>query len=408
MRVEISEQVFTDQDKELFQDVLKEAYDKNVRPLCLCSHNKPPLYIAKVKNTYYLKRMPGTGQLHDIDCTHFEVSPLLSGRGNYENSAIVRDAETDSVTLKLGFSMSQSIQPSSGEWGSSANKNTSVANSGQKRMNLKGLLDFIYDEAKLTRYYPAMNGKRWYGIIEREMMKAVAPLKASRKNLKQAVFFPKYVKRDEGYEQNNMAMATFIDGLAEDKGKRPTGFVIGELHALYENFNRPRMVLKLVNTGVELEPKLYERVVKFYGTEIHSATDNKDQHFIVIARVHNEQSHLLADQVAGMLVDEHWIPTAESGVEELLMTTLYEQERSFERVLRYGSQDGAVLASVILIDTEEPTPVFILPYDAGQDESDEEEDSSDLVTTIRNEAPNAFIITPGKPFHLPPKRIKRR
>lgn len=73
------------------QRILEGAYDKKARPLCQCSRQEPAMYIAKVGNEYILKRMPGTGHLHDPVCETFDPPPELSGLGQVNGQAIVTD-----------------------------------------------------------------------------------------------------------------------------------------------------------------------------------------------------------------------------------------------------------------------------------------------------------------------------
>lgn len=135
-----------------FKDVLKQAYEGRERPLCLCTAKRPELYIAKINDGYFLKRMPGTGIEHDAECPHFELSPLLSGRGNLEASAITHDLTSNTTLLKLGFPLSTHIGYSRGAPPPGSNKATQeVASAPDRKLNLRSLLDLIYEDAHLNR-----------------------------------------------------------------------------------------------------------------------------------------------------------------------------------------------------------------------------------------------------------------
>lgn len=51
----------------------------------------------------------------------------------------------------------------------------------------------------------------------------------------------------------------------------------------------------------------------------------------------------------------------------LLLDTLHSQHRAFQRILRYTAPADQVMASAILLDTPEPTPIFIAPAGKGED-----------------------------------------
>jgi hypothetical protein len=107
-----------------------------------------------------------------------------------------------------------------------------------KKLSLRGLLDLMYDDAHLNRYYPAMAGKRFWAIIERELRKAATPLRTAKQTISQTLFIPKYAKVGE-FLDNNLAFADFTDGLKKQEKVLPNGFVIGELHSIQTQYNHP-------------------------------------------------------------------------------------------------------------------------------------------------------------------------
>ncbi|SEG88089.1 DUF1173 family protein [Marinobacterium lutimaris] len=384
-----------------FKDVLKQAYEGRERPLCLCTAKRPELYIAKINDGYFLKRMPGTGIEHDAECPHFEISPLLSGRGNLEASAITHDLTSNTTLLKLGFPLSTHIGSSRGAPPPGSNKATQeVASVPDRKLNLRSLLDLIYEDAHLNRWYPAMEGKRFWGIVAREIAGATKPLRTSRSSLSSSFMIPKYAKRGE-YGGNNASCAAFIDQLAGKGSKRPNGFVIGEIHSIHTDYNRPRLVLQFMDTAIELDPTVYTKFSAVFEEELALNEGNNDVHLLVIVCVHNEMSRLVANQMTAMLLDEHWIPVGQSATEVLLLESMHNQKRAFQRILRYTAPPEQVMATAILLDTVEPTPIFIAPAPEDEDEAKQ------YVSLVKNEAPDAVIIYPGSTFELPPKRTQQ-
>ena len=59
-------------DEEDFQNLLKRAYGRKARPLCLCCDPPIPMYIADIGDQLAIKRMPLTGGRNDPDCPSHE------------------------------------------------------------------------------------------------------------------------------------------------------------------------------------------------------------------------------------------------------------------------------------------------------------------------------------------------
>ena len=70
--VRIADQVLSrglaESDASLWQRSLQGAYVAGLVPECLCSPAPVPMYIARLGDTYMLKRRPKTGHLHHADC----------------------------------------------------------------------------------------------------------------------------------------------------------------------------------------------------------------------------------------------------------------------------------------------------------------------------------------------------
>lgn len=55
-----------------FLNELAAAHASKFRPRCLCQTPNPEMYVAKVGDSFIVKRMPGTGIAHDSGCDHFD------------------------------------------------------------------------------------------------------------------------------------------------------------------------------------------------------------------------------------------------------------------------------------------------------------------------------------------------
>ena len=428
MRVQIGSERYDSNDPTL-QTVLAAAHGEGERANCLCTDATPELYIAHINGGFCLKRMPGTGQTHDAECPHYEINAVLSGRGAFEASAIVNDPVTNLTTVKLGFSMSHKVGAGNplkevgDDMPPPAAPGDFVAKASAPRLTLRGLMDLLYEEARLSRFYPKMAGKRFWGIVSRELKGAAQLLRTPKQSLSKTFFIPNYAKVGE-FAANNQAALSFIDGLKPSRGVVPDGFVFAQVHSIDTNFNNPRIILRYCNETVTVPARSYERFALLNEAGLE-ALRSGNGHFMILARVHREGTALISNQIVGMHVDENWIPVPDNVPESRLIDDLNAQGRAYQVVLRYGAPAEQVLATAILLDSDTPKPIFVAPLDEADDEGDESEMGTEQVEVngltlhmrkklarwhaiVRNESPEAMVILPGHDYRLPPKREKTK
>ena len=71
---------------------------------------------------------------------------------------------------------------------------TALAN--PKKLGLAGLLHYLWAEAELTKWVPAMEGKRWWGPVERALKEALVQKAAKGRELSQVMYVPEAFKVD--------------------------------------------------------------------------------------------------------------------------------------------------------------------------------------------------------------------
>lgn len=421
MRVQIGLDRYSHDDAYLPQ-LLAQAHASGERANCLCTNEMPELVIAHVNGGYYLRRMPGTGQQHDPECAHFEIDPALSGRGNLEHSgAIQRDADSQKLIVKLGFSMSQKIiagdplKETGDDLKVDAPVSDFVAKSSMRKLSLRGLLDLIYEEAGLSRRYPAMGTKRFWGIVGREIKKTISQIRTAKQSNAKVTFVPQFAKSGE-YITNNLAAGAFIDALKHVRGTVPFGYVVAQYHSVDTNYSDPRLIIRYCDERIKLPHKLYEQFAMYYQDGLE-ATQNEGNPFIVLARVHREGKELVANQLVGMPLDAYWLPVPDSALEARVIEELIRSERAFEVTLRHGAPREQVTSTATLLDTPRATAIYVAPLDEDEDNEESDANGDPMGVTlserktlarwhaiVRNEAPGAMIILPGQIIRLPAKR----
>jgi hypothetical protein len=104
----------------------------------------------------------------------------LSGLGDVEGSAIVEDLESGQVTLKFGFALSKGAARKMPE---PSGKEPDSIKADSKKLTLRGTLHYLWEQAGLNRWSPAMTGKRSWYVVRKYLLQAAADKQAKRMNL---------------------------------------------------------------------------------------------------------------------------------------------------------------------------------------------------------------------------------
>uniref|UniRef100_UPI000EA83171 DUF1173 family protein n=1 Tax=Ruegeria sp. EL01 TaxID=2107578 RepID=UPI000EA83171 len=73
------------------QKALTAAHSAGTRVECGCRMPAPEMYIAATAGKFIVKRMPGTGPDHAIDCPSFLPPAEFSGLAQVQSSALPAD-----------------------------------------------------------------------------------------------------------------------------------------------------------------------------------------------------------------------------------------------------------------------------------------------------------------------------
>ena len=100
-------QAIVEEDDAGFDAALAEAHRTRQRPVCLCCEKGAVMYIARIGDQFFTKRMPLSGPNHDPRCQSYEPPYELSGLGPLIGGAIQLDPASGMAALKLDFSLSK-------------------------------------------------------------------------------------------------------------------------------------------------------------------------------------------------------------------------------------------------------------------------------------------------------------
>ncbi len=342
--------------------ILQKGYTTKVRPVCLChaDGNRPSLYIALARGHYLLKRLPYSGPLHAPYCEHYEPPPELSGLGQVSGSAIREEVESQTTVLSLEFALTKgrSRQPGIG----ADLEHESVRSDGAK-LTMRGLLHFLMDDAGLTRWTPAMAGRRSWFVVRRELLKAASSKLTKGQPLPALLYLPENFSVDRADEIRQRQRES-LGRLAESTSARM--IVLGEVKAI-ENarYGKCLIVKHMPDMKLLMTDGLHNHLVSRFDHQLQLWSQLEATHLMLLATVSRSAQGVFSVEAACLMnVNEHWIPF-ETLFEWELLDALHRAQRRFTKGLRYNLPLSKPLACAVLQDTGEvSTALFVVPQDA--------------------------------------------
>ena len=338
-------------------DALSRAYAEHSRPLCCCRHPGIEMYIARIGEMHVLKRMPGSGERHASSCTSYEPPATLSGLGELLGSAIQTNVVDGITALKLDFALTRkggrAGAPSAG--GESVKARTDGA-----KLTMRGALHYLFDQAGLTRWSPAMEGKRNWWVVRKHLLLAAVGKVAKGKSLGSSLFIPEpfSLERKEEIAHRRQAI---LDGLAvAERGAHPLMLMVAEVKELGDGKIAKNLRIKhLPDVPFLVREDLYRRVLRRFEPELTLWNAMDAAHLITAATFGVGPAGVpVIEEMSLMVVDEHWL-VMESAHEKFLLDVLVKQKRRFIKCLRYNLGPAAPLPSAILVDVPDPIALYI-------------------------------------------------
>lgn len=354
-----------ERDDANFLEALRVAYENKERPLCSCTAEGVPMYIARTTNDRYtLKRMPNSGNQHHPECDSYEFPCELSGRGELERNAITEDVETGISNVKLDFALAKygsKKQPIIGE-----PVEKSEVKSDPKKMSIRSLLHCLWENASLNKWMPAMEGKRNWAALRKYLYRAARSLSAKGSPIFDILLIPETFfidRKDELY----IKRMNYLSRFKKAGNKTPLGILVGEVSKIEEaRFGYKMKVKHMPDMPVFMGDDVMKRVAKLFEREISFFKEHEDIHLLTICTFTLSASgNPQVDTISMVTVDRNWIPF-ETLEEKIFLESLYKDSISFVKGLRYNLDKDAVIASVLLT-TAEPEAIYLTPSGASSE-----------------------------------------
>ena len=335
---------------------LSKAHGDVTRPLCMCKADGIPMYIAKIGNSFVIKRMPNTGGTHHMSCESYETPPELSGLGQVEGSAIQENSEDGTTALKFNFALSKS--PGKQVTKQAGNETDTVKTDGTK-LTLRSTLHYLWEQAGFNRYTPAMQGKRSWNVIRKYLLQAAGDKLAKGQNLSSMLYIPEVFFLDKKDEISHRRVVAFNQIAAPEKGTRKLMIVIAEVKTISQSRYGYKVLFKhLPDCPFMFNEDLYKRLMKRFSNELELWDALENSHLMLVGTFGVSKNGIpTIEEAALMNVNSDWIPF-ENGFENTLLNTLTEGKRSFIKGLRYNMPSDKPMASVVLSDMED-TPMAL-------------------------------------------------
>lgn len=361
-RFEIAGAVMEENDP-AFSAALDRAYRDRMRPLCLCRQPGVPMYIARIGDQLVIKRMPLTGGNHDPSCDSYEPPLELSGLGALMGGAIRLDAATGMAALRLDFSLSRT--------GSRAPPTAGAAESGSvkseaRRLSLRGLLHFLWNEAGLTKWTAVWIGKRHWWNMRWHLMEAARTMAVKGGPLSDVLLVPEPFRaaNKAAIEERRAAAMSAIQ--PQKTGPRQLMVLVGEVKEFQPGRGGHRLIVKhMPGFPLLLDDKTWQRVERRFETELALWAANDASHLMAIATFGlNAAGVAIVEEIALMIVGENWIPY-ESAHEQRLVEALAKVREQSIKGLRYTlPAEQPIVAALLMQHQPRPLALYVVPSNA--------------------------------------------
>ena len=341
-----------DEKAPYLQSALADAYRRRIRPHCLCKEGGLPTYIARIGDQYLVKRMPLSGGGHDPNCPSYEPPDELSGLGVLTGSAIQVDPESGMSALKLGFSLTKIGTRAAPNTGTTV---TDTIVGDAKKLSLRSLLHYLWQQAELTVWTSRWAGKRHWWNIRWHLTEAAGQMTVKGGPLSEILFIPEPFRAIDKSAIEQRRTAALASAIPPKSGPRKLMILVGEV----KDFAPARSGHPLM-----LEDGLYRRLHARFDNEMAIWGADEASHLIVIATFGLTPVGLaVVEDMALMVVAENWVPY-ESAYEKRLVDALAKlQERSLKG-LRYNLSAEKPPAAAILQRSSQPVALYVVPPSA--------------------------------------------
>jgi putative component of membrane protein insertase Oxa1/YidC/SpoIIIJ protein YidD len=330
------------------QAALARVYGRPDHPKCLCVPGGVEMVVARYAE-YVLKRFPDSGPRHHPMCPSYDVEASESGRGELLGSAITEHSAAGwEIRTKFPLTRVPGRAVVRGATGT-----PTEVKAGAKAASMLALLHELWERAGFNRWYPAMRGKRSWGVIRAHLLAEASRAKTKNQRLSDAMLLAEPFDKQRAAAQQAVRRELLV-ALGSPMGdvQHRLLIVVGELKEAEESALGIRLRLKhMSEVALLVDAPTWARTKQAFDTQLRVHESDDSTRLIVAGLVYSpaDQTYAL-DQLTFMLTTASWIPI-EDGNDNELVKRLTEQGRRFLRPLRYDSKRWGAFANAKLLDT---------------------------------------------------------
>lgn len=360
----IGDEIFA-QNAPALDHALHDAYERKRRPLCLCREHGIAMYIARMDDQFLIKRMPLSGGDHHPSCISYEPPYELSGLGALMGSAIQLDPSSGLAALKLGFSLSRIGNRAAPV---ASRKDNETTKSNAKRLSLRGLLHYLWQEAELTTWTSRWAGKRHWWNVHWHLVEAAKQMFVKGASLSDILFVPEPFRSTHKVAIEQRRSAALMAALPPQRGPRQLMILVGEIKAFAPARTGQKLIVKhMPGFAFLVDDSLYRSIQVRFDNEIALWSADDRSHLMAIATFGlNAAGLAVGEEMALMVVGENWIPY-ESLQEKRLVDSLARQREQSKKGLRYDlAADQPTAVAMLPQHRPRPMAFYIVPAHAGE------------------------------------------
>lgn len=288
------------------QEALAAAYDRHARPCCLCTGTAVPVYIAKAIDVFVVKRMPLTGHLHDPDCRHHDRAP---GESPSRMAAIRKDVDTGITHIRASFALCEGTSLSL-ERALRSQRCREWPMYADQSVNLRGVVEFLWQEAELNQWKPAYEGRRSWAVVRYRLLRAGSKVILNGVRLQDALFVPEVFRSAEAEAIRIRRAQRFRDGLQTQGEVRRKMVLVGELKEIITSPRGVALIIKhLPDTTFWVHEPMGRRVARFLDERSESCAGDPDGHRIIAATFAlTKERSAVVDEYCTVPMSARWIP----------------------------------------------------------------------------------------------------
>jgi hypothetical protein len=239
-----------------FRAALAQAHAARWRPRCLCQPGGVEMYVARLADRYIVKRLPDSGHQHAPDCPSFQARTAVTDMGG-EGAA--------GTLLRLGFALSKRSARHPPEAGVLTPPSAPTG----PRLSLRGLLQYLWDEAGLTLWRPGFAGRRSWATVHRHLLMAAQGKVAGGLALPEILYVPEPFIAEHAAEIRARRRANWARAAPRPGGMQALQLVIAEVKRFEPLMRDHQAVLRQVpDLGFRLDAALYRSLAHAFGREL--------------------------------------------------------------------------------------------------------------------------------------------